>query len=224
MIFLRWSSLRARGLRRLALAVALGLWLGPGLGPWFPGGAVPAFAGTLDYLINQRYGTVGFSVSQLGIFSVDGRFTRFAGQLAIDRQHPTETRIDVTIAAGSAAMASSDAVAMLRSPAYFDVVRYPAIHFVSDSITRAGSGRFVIHGILTIRGIAHRQSLDATLVREQDPRSGPRIADFRVSGSLLRSAYGMTANENFVGNKVDLAIFIRLTLDAPALDIPTHGG
>lgn len=37
-----------------------------------------------------------------------------------------------------------------------------------------------------------------------------------MTGSLERSLYGMTANENFVGNKVDLAIFIRLALDPPA--------
>jgi polyisoprenoid-binding protein YceI len=210
--------------QRRALACALACSLGVGLVLGLAEGAVPASAGTLDYTISQRYGSIGFSVSQLGIFTVDGRFLRFAGRLAIDQLHPTKTRIDVTIAAGSAAMASADAVAMLRSPAYFDVAQYPDIHFVSDSITRTGSKRFIIHGILTIRGIAHPQSLEATLVNEQDPPKGPRIADFRVNGSLLRSAYGMTANENFVGNKVDLAIFIRLTLGPASPDIPPDGG
>ena len=176
--------------------------------------ALPARAAALDYVISQHYGSIGFSVSELGIFSADGRFTRFAGKLAIDAAHPTETRIDVTIKAGSAAMTSSQAVAMLRSPAYFDVLQYPDIHFVSRSISEVEKGHFLIRGDLTIRGITHPQTLDATLVREQDPPSGPVIADFRVNGSLLRSAYGMKANQNFVGNKVDLAIFIRLTLAA----------
>jgi polyisoprenoid-binding protein YceI len=192
--------------RALGIVLAAVLALGP----------APASAGLLDYLISQHYGTIGFSVSQLGLFTVDGRFLRFAGRLAINEQHPTETRIDVTIAAGSASMASPDAVAMLLSPAYFDAARYPEIHFVSSSITQTGSKQFVIHGILTIRGIAHPQSLEATLVREQDPPAGPVIADFKVTGSLERSLYGMTANENFVGNKVDLAIFIRLSLDPSA--------
>jgi len=192
--------------RALGIVLAAVLALGP----------APASAGLLDYLISQHYGTIGFSVSQLGLFTVDGRFLRFAGRLAVNEQHPTETRIDVTIAAGSASMASPDAVAMLLSPAYFDAARYPEIHFVSSSITQTGSKQFVIHGILTIRGIAHPQSLEATLVREQDPPAGPVIADFKVTGSLERSLYGMTANENFVGNKVDLAIFIRLSLDPSA--------
>lgn len=150
--------------RALAIVLATMLALGP----------APATAGVLDYLISQHFGTIGFSVSQLGLFSVDGRFVRFAGRLAINEQHPIDTRIDVTIDARSATMASSDAVAMLRSPAYFDVARYPEIHFVSSSITETGTNQFVIHGMLTIRGIAHPQSLDATLVHEQDPRPARR--------------------------------------------------
>jgi polyisoprenoid-binding protein YceI len=174
----------------------------------------PAHAALLDYLISQQYGSIGFSVSQLGLFSVDGHFTRFAGKLAIDAQDPARSRIDVTIDARSAAMASAQAVNMLRSPAYFDVARYPAIHFVSRAITEIAGNRFTIRGLLTIRGVAHTQSLDASLVREKVTSDGTRIADFKVTGSLHRSAYGMTANENFVGDKVDLSIFIRLTLDA----------
>ncbi len=190
----------------------LGIWLSL---CGIPCSAAPAPADALHYLINQHHGSIGFSVGELGLFAVGGHFTRFAGRLAIDRMHPTRTRIDVTIASASAAMASPDAVAMLRSAAYFDVARYPAIHFMSQAITRAGTGRFIIHGMLTIRGITRPQSLEATLSDEKGPLNGLKIADFRVRGSLLRSAYGMTANENFIGDKVDLAIFIRLNLATP---------
>lgn len=195
--------------RRRRLRLALLLMLGAAIA------AAPANAALLHYIINQRYGSIGFSVSQLGLFSVDGHFTRFAGKLAIDAQDPARSRIDVTIDAGSAAMVSAQAVNMLRSPAYFDVARFPAIHFVSRSVTEVARNRFTIRGLLTIRGIARMQSLNARLVREQNRPHGTKIADFKVTGSLHRSAYGMTANENFVGDKVDLSIFIRLSLDAP---------
>ena len=174
----------------------------------------PAHATLLDYVINPQHGSIGFSVNQLGIFSVDGHFTRFAGRLAIDAADPARSRIDVTIDAGSAAMASARAVSMLRSPAYFDVAKYPAIHFRSRSIVPVTSERFIVNGVLTIRGIAHKQSLEATLVREKHSANGATFADFKVTGTLDRSSYGMTANENFVGDKVDLSIFMRLTLAA----------
>jgi polyisoprenoid-binding protein YceI len=43
----------------------------------------PSMAATL-YRIDQRYGTVGFSVSALGLFGVQGRFPRFEGDLLLD--------------------------------------------------------------------------------------------------------------------------------------------
>jgi polyisoprenoid-binding protein YceI len=58
----------------------LPLWLGTAawLAAVSPGGAA-----TL-YRIDQRYGTVGFSVSALGLFSIQGRFPRFEGDLLLD--------------------------------------------------------------------------------------------------------------------------------------------
>jgi polyisoprenoid-binding protein YceI len=196
-------------------------WACPGLalGLILAIGAQPACAGLLNYVISQHYGSVGFTVSQLGLFSVDGHFTRFKGELAIDAADPTQTQIDVTIDAGSASMASPDAVAMLRSPAFFDVARYPAIHFKSQSITQMAKGHFIIRGLLTIRGVARPQSLQATLVDEKKLGDKGAVADFRVTGDLNRSAFGMTANENFIGDKVQLSIFIRLSLNSPV-----HGG
>ncbi|MGH7046823.1 MAG: YceI family protein [Stellaceae bacterium] len=177
--------------------------------------AISAHANVREYQIDQRHGSIGFSVRQLGIFTVDGRFTRFTGRLAIDQDHPTETRIDVTIEAGSASMAWSEAVAMLRSPDYFDVARYPAIHFVSRSVSEVANGHFVINGVLTIRGSAHPQSLDATLVDERTLPGGAHIADFSITGEVQRFAYGMVANRDFVGDIVHLTIAVRLTLDPP---------
>lgn len=211
-------SLSVRGRRTFASPTRRRCaWLALGLSATL--GAAPAHADTFTYLINQRYGSIGFSVSQLGLFSIACRFMRFTGRLAIDAEHPARSRIDVTINTGFIWTASPQAVSMLRSPAYFDVARYPAIHFVSRSITEIVADRFIIRGLLTIRGVTHRQSLAATLRHEKDASAAGDIADFKVTGSLQRSAYGMTANENFVGDKVELLIFIRLHLSAPL-----HGG
>ena len=192
------------GWRRRGLT--LGLLLGLAV-------AASARAATHEYRIDQDHGSIGFSVSQLGLFNADGRFTRFAGDLAIDQDHPDATRIDVTIAANSVAMGFAGAVSMLRSPDYFDVAQFPAIHFVSRSITQMTQNHFVINGVLTIRGITHPQMLDAMLVRERLVPGGPRVADFRVTGTVRRTDFGMTANRIFVGNMVHLRIAIRLMLD-----------
>ena len=80
------------------------------------------------YAIDQRFGEIGFSVRHLGLFGSAGQFGRWQGELAIDNTHPERTRIAVTIDTGSAEMSWREALAMLRSPAYFDVAQVPEAH------------------------------------------------------------------------------------------------
>ncbi|MGH7084287.1 MAG: YceI family protein [Acetobacteraceae bacterium] len=103
-----------------------------------PGRAATA-ASAQHYTIDQRYGSVGFSVSELGLFDAVGNFRKFAGELAIDPTNPDRSRIDVVIAVGSVAMSSERAARMVLSPAYFDVERYSEIHFRSTSVQAMGT-------------------------------------------------------------------------------------
>ena len=101
-------------------------------GAWLNG--VPGVAAQSLYRIDQRYGTVGFSITSLGMFTTEGRFSRFAGELLLDPEQPQHTHVDVTIDGNSVEMPLDDEVTMLRSPNYFDTSRYPTARFVSTSI------------------------------------------------------------------------------------------
>lgn len=202
----KWTALR-RTLARLA-AVLLGAMLGLG--------GSPALAAS-TYVIDQRYGTLGFEVDEAGVFTSKGVFRRFAGDLTLDFLHPERSRIDVYAAAASADIPGPGALEMLRSPAYFDTGRYPSIHFVSTTVTPLGGDRFHIDGRLEIRGISLPQAFDASLTeRQQDPASGGDVADFLVTGGLLRSRFGMVADANFISDTVRLVIRVHLTLGPDA--------
>lgn len=198
----RWSELRRLGI------VVLFLLLMPGMQP----SSRAAQAAASRYVIDQRYGTVGFSVDQLGMFTAEGRFDTFQGTLSLDLSHPEQSRIDMVVNAASADMPSQQAVEMLRSPPYFDVVRHPDIHFVSTAIAQTAPDRFRISGMLEIRGVTQPQSFEAVLLNRHEDANHAEIADFDVSGKLKRSAFGMTANQDFVGDTVTLKIHLRLTL------------
>lgn len=169
------------------------------------------------YDIDQRYGSIGFSVRELGLFSEEGRFQRFAGQLTIDPARPEATKIDVHIDVGSVTMPSEQAVQMLLSPAYFDAHAYPGINFRSTSVMATGPDRYRILGVMQIRGVSRPQVLEARLDTAKDaPQNGLRTEYFTVTGTLHRSVFGMTANTNFIGDVVHLVIHIHLALPALA--------
>lgn len=179
-------------------------------------GAAPARAGAL-YPIDQRFGSIGFSVGDLGLFSSQGSFGRFRGTLFLDLAHPDATRIVVTIDAGSIMMGWSAAAKTLRSPAYFDVTRYPLVHFASRRVIALAPGRYRIEGTIEIRGIRRPQLLKARLVHlGPGPRPGTRMADFVVTGELRRSGFGMRADRLLIANVVHLVIHAHILLQGGA--------
>lgn len=175
--------------------------------------SLPAAAASL-YRIDQRFGSVEFKVSTLGMFDVEGRFARFEGELLLDSRHPERTRIDVLIDAQAVEMPLPDQVELMQSPAYFDVVHHPNVHFVSNSIQGLSASRYLIHGALQIRGITLPQDLDAVLEnRHLDPSHGVEVADIVVTGQIKRSAFGMVADRPMLSDTVQLRIRIHLVID-----------
>ena len=169
------------------------------------------------YAINQNFGDIAFTVRHLGLFSSSGTFRRFTGQITLDPAHPENTRVAVDIATGSVAMNWAEAAAMLRSPPYFDVSRYPDARFTSTRIIPLARDRYDVEGNLELRGVTRPVTLHAALVgRHAAPEAGQEIADFVVTGILRRSAFGMTADQSFVSDGVDLRIDARVRLLALA--------
>lgn len=180
------------------------------------GTPLPAAAASL-YRIDQRYGTIEFSVSILGMFDVQGSFPRFEGELLLDTVHPEQSHIDVAIDANAVEMPLPKEVDLLRSAAYFDAAHYPTEHFVSTSIEVRSPSHYLIHGTLQIRGIVQPQDIDAVLEdRHLDTRRGIEFADFVVTGRIKRSAFGMVANRVMVSDTVRLRIRIRLAVNPTA--------
>lgn len=176
------------------------------------GGSLASAAPSL-YRIDQRYGTVGFSITSLGLFTTEGRFARFEGELLLDPDQPERTHVDVTIDGNSVEMPIEDEVSMLRSPSYFDTARYPIERFVSTSIQALSPAHYLIHGTLQIRGVAKPQDLDAVMTeRHVDAARHVQWADFVVTGQMRRSAFGMVADRTMVSDAVHLKIRIRLTV------------
>jgi polyisoprenoid-binding protein YceI len=75
----------------------------------------------------------------------------------------------------------------------------------------------MINGTIEIRDIAQPETLDAKIVeRHIDDRTNTTAATLVVEGRLRRSAFGMTADESYISDSVDLLIRIRLLLDVDA--------
>jgi polyisoprenoid-binding protein YceI len=169
------------------------------------------------YSLDQRFGSIEFSVRHLGLFSSHGEFRRFAANLAFDRNYPEHTRISVDVDARSVDMPWQDGAEKLRSAAYFDVRDYPDIRFTSTAVVPETPDTYTIRGRLEIRGVTQPWTLHAKLVgRGVDSARDANIADFVVTGHLKRSAFSMTADPLFISDDVKIIIRARIQLDGTA--------
>jgi polyisoprenoid-binding protein YceI len=167
------------------------------------------------FLLDQRYGTIAFSVDHFGSFSSKGAFPRFTGRLAIDRAHPENTTIDVEADATAVTIPWTDGDALLRGPDFFDAAHHRAVHFTSKAIRGIDPKHFQIEGTLEMRGVKRPLTLDATLERQApDPAKGTEVADFTVTGVLSRADYGMTAQPMIISDRVKIQIAARIKLPA----------
>jgi len=167
------------------------------------------------YSIDQRSGSIAFSVSHFGLFSSEVRFDRFTGRLHLDLIHPQDTSFRFSIDANSLATALSPTTAMLRGPDFFDVAHYPLITYNSTSVAPLADQHYAISGVLQIRGVARPQPLDAVLLdRRTDKLRHVGTAEFAVTGRLKRSDFGIVANQAFISDVVTLSIHLFVELPA----------
>jgi polyisoprenoid-binding protein YceI len=122
--------------------------------------ASPATAHTPDGVptSGDTGGQVGFTVFGRAVFPIkrEGRFTDFAGQLSYDPARPADTQVDITVYTSSVDVHDAEQNALLRSDKFFDVDRYPTMHFASIGATPQRDGTVTLSGDLTIHGVTKR--------------------------------------------------------------------
>jgi polyisoprenoid-binding protein YceI len=176
--------------------------------------AIPVPTGT--WVVDPAHSTVEFQVRHMGIATVKGQFTEFAGVLEIDGDYASAT------ARGSIRVASLDTHeprrdAHLRSADFFDVERFEQITFESTSVRPIDEETFHIAGNLTLHGVTREIVLEAIVLgRDTDPWGNERIG-FEVIGQLNRRDFDMRFSQALGSGNALVSDRVRLALDISAI-------
>ncbi|MBI3715976.1 MAG: YceI family protein, partial [Betaproteobacteria bacterium] len=95
--------------------------------------------------------TLVFQSKQMGV-AVQGRFGKFATQMAFDPAKPEAAKITLTIDTASTDAGSKEANDEVVGKAWFNVKMFPTATFVSSAVKALGGGKFEVSGPLTIKG------------------------------------------------------------------------
>jgi polyisoprenoid-binding protein YceI len=182
---------------------------------------VPAMALPLTYIIAPSSTAISFSVDILGLTTAEGMFRNFTGSLTLDVEHPDLISVSISLDTGSAFMGWEPAESMVLGEAYLDAEHYPKIEFSSQSAVITGKDKIRMEGLLTLRGVSHRESFDAELVdRHFDSAKGAEVADFAAIGSVHRSDYRMEADHSWLDDRVVFTIHSTLLLAPQSVPAP----
>ena len=166
---------------------------------------------TLD--IDRSHSEVAFQVRHL-LSKVRGRFADFTGAIEWNPSAPEKSRVDVAIQARSIDTAEPDRDKHLRSADFFDAETYPALTFVSTSVTPRGD-LYDVAGNLTIHGISRQVVLPASFLgTAQDPWGNTKFV-FEAELTLNRKDFGLNWNAALeaggflVGDEVKVTLSIQ---------------
>ncbi len=145
-----------------------------------------------------------FAINHLGYSTVTGTFHDIKGTLLLDEQHPTASRVDMTIGTGSVDTGVPARDDALRSDQFFNVAQFPAMTFQSKRVVKTGDKTADVYGDLSIHGVTRSVMLKTTFNRAgpDQMRNNATVAGFSATTSIKRSDFGMKTFLPYIGDDV----------------------
>jgi polyisoprenoid-binding protein YceI len=131
--------------------------------------------------------TIAFKVRHM-LGTAKGTFSKFNGRIVVDRDHPEQSSVIVTIAAASIDTGIAKRDEHLRGE-LFEVAKYPEITFKSRRVKRTGANTGEIAGDLTMHGVTRPIILNVQLLSD-----GTRWR--MTTAPLLRSQFGLVFSKS----------------------------
>lgn len=175
------------------------------------GSAVAADKYTLDPTHTNLY----WKANHFGFSNPSGKFTEVEGSFVLDQSKPENSSVAVVVRPASVLTGIPKFDEHLKSPDFFNVLKYQEATFKSFKVEVTGKDTAKIQGDLTLLGITKRYTLDAKLNKVGTNPFGKEVAGFTITGVVKRSDFGMRYGLPGVSDEVLLTIDVEGIKDAP---------
>lgn len=165
--------------------------------------------------IDAAHTGVEFKVRHMMIANVKGHFSKLSGVLTLDESKLVNSRVEVTIDASSIETRDGQRDAHLKSADFFDVEKFPTLHFKSTGVSIVGDGESSVEGDLTIRGVTRkvRFEVEGPTPPTKDPWGNTRVA-ISATGKINRKDFDLTWNAALETGGILVGDEVTITLEA----------
>src|SRR5580692_8621821 len=176
--------------------------------------ALPQISTTV-WNIDPAHTIAEFKVKHMMIANVKGQFSKVSGVLTLDESKLANSRVEATIEAASIETRDGQRDAHLKSADFFEVEKFPTLHFKSTGISVVGGGELSVEGDLTIHGVTKKVifAVEGPTPPAKDPWGNTRIG-LSASTKINRKDFGLTWNAALETGGILVGDDITITLDA----------
>ncbi len=167
--------------------------------------ALPLQAAPETYIADPAHSSVQFRIKHF-FSKVTGCFQKFESTITVDREAPEKNEVTASIDVASVDTNQQKRDNHLRSPDFFDAVKFPKMTFVSKSWKALGNDTFEVVGDLALHGVTKSVTLQVQNTGFGPGMQGSQISGWEVRGTLKRSDFGITTGAPAVGDDVEIEI------------------
>jgi polyisoprenoid-binding protein YceI len=152
----------------------------------------------------EKGSKVEFKIKNFG-FNVTGSFSGLEGDIKFDPSKPENGKFDVSIDAATVNTDNNARDHHLKEESYFDVQKFPRIHFVSTKLSGGdkNGGSYKVTGNLTIKGKTKEISF-------------PFTATESAGGLLFKGSFPLNRREFDVGGSSTISDHLEVMLTVQA--------
>jgi polyisoprenoid-binding protein YceI len=176
--------------------------------------AAPPQTSTTTWKLDPAHSVAEFKVKHMMIANVKGQFSKVSGALFLDESDLANSRIEASIEAASIHTRDEQRDAHLKSADFFDVEKFPALHFKSSGISIVRDGELSVEGYLTIHGVTRkiRFAVEGPTPPTKDPWGNTRVA-VSASTKIDRKEFGLIWNAALETGGILVGDEVTITLD-----------
>ena len=112
-----------------------------------------------SFEVDEKESKVGFMVKHKITKDVYGGFRNVEGKVTFDKEKNSIINVEAKIDVSSIDTGNSKRDRHLRSPDFFDANNFPFIIFESSDVEKLENGKYIVTGLLTMRGVTKNITL-----------------------------------------------------------------
>ena len=148
---------------------------------------------------------IAFAYQQMGV-KMDGRFRKFAAQLAFDPAKPANAKASFDVELASIDTGGSESDQEVAGKPWFNTKVFPSARFVSSSVKALGGNRYEVAGKLSIKG----QTQDVVIPATFSAQGNSAVFDgtFTIRRGDFAIGEGSWAKFDIVANDIQIKFHI----------------